>query len=85
MEVGTCVVALAPVGSVADMCACCGVETLGGEESEWLVSGVRPLRPAAVRFCENALLLWCRFEEGALPSELVELLLASPSSEFGEM
>jgi hypothetical protein len=34
----------------ADICAARGLEVLAGEESEWLVSGVRPFASEAARF-----------------------------------
>jgi len=57
-----------------------GLLVFGGEESEWLVSGVRPLASEAFLFCAKA----CEFElntdeEAVLASELAEPIPRSVS------
>jgi hypothetical protein len=48
MSEGACVPLVVDIS--ADICAARGLEVLAGEESEWLVSGVRPFASEAARF-----------------------------------
>lgn len=45
---GACVPLVVDISAV--LCAARGLEVLAGEESEWLVSGVRPFASDAARF-----------------------------------
>jgi hypothetical protein len=57
----------------AGLYAARGLEVLAGDESEWLVSGVRPFASDAARFWPADCEFWLKIEEAALFSELVKL------------
>ena len=58
-----------------------GLRVLGGEESEWLVSGVRPLISEAFLFCAKACEFELNTELSVLASELAEPTPRSVSPE----
>lgn len=57
--------------SAADF-ECRGELPFGGEDSVWLVRGVRPLAVAEFLFCAKACEFDVSFEEATLPRELAE-------------
>jgi len=62
----------------AEECAARGLKGFEGEDSVWLVSGVRPF---VARFCTPACEPWLKTEEAALVSELAEPTPCSKSPE----
>ena len=82
-EAGRRAVARAPLveAIVAATLEVGGLLVLGGEESEWLVSGVRPFKCEAFLLCAKACEFELNTEEAVLASELAEPTPRSVSPE----
>jgi len=59
-----------------------GLQVIAGEESEWLVSGVRPFGNEGALFGAAACEVWPKTEEAALFSELVDVASYEISPDF---